>query len=341
MAVQASGVPTLMDLLSEMDPGGKLLDTAEVLTKHSEVLEDMTWLEGNSVTGHKDAVRLSKPTPSFRAINEGVPVTKSATTQIEETAALLEDFSQVDKELAVLSGNIPGYRLKQAKPHQEGMVDKMAQTLFYGNAGTNPKEFTGLAPRFNTLTESESYAANQIIDAGGSGSDLRSIWLVGWSENTVTGIYPKGTMAGLQHEDVTARGEAGDVLQDANGNNYIGYRDHWLWRCGLMVKDWRYVVRIANIDVSAITVDAATGPDIQDLMIQALETIEDLNGVRAAFYVPRSIRSLFRRQIQNKANANLSWSDARSISGQRVLTFDEVPVRRTDVLETSEAEVVA
>lgn len=340
MAVQASGVATLMDLLSEMDPGGKLLDTAEVLTKHSEVLEDMTWLEGNTTTGHKDSVRLSKPTPSFRAINEGVPVTKGASTQIEETAALLEDFSQVDKELAVLSGNIAGYRLKQAQPHQEGMVDKMAQTLFYGNAGTNPKEFTGFAPRFNAKSSTSGAQGGQILDAGGTGSDLRSIWLIGWSERTVTGIYPKNTMAGLQHEDVTARGEAGDVLQDANGNNYIGYRDHWLWRCGLMVKDWRYVVRIANIDVSTLVKTAASGADIQDLMIQALELIEDTNGVKPAFYVPRSIRSMFRRQIQNKANLNLAWGDQRSISGQRVLTFDEVPVRRTDVLNTAEAQVV-
>lgn len=349
MAVQASGVTTLVDLLSTLDPGGKQLDIAEVLTQQNEVLEDMTWMEGNTVTGHKDAVRTSKPTPSFRAINEGVPITKAGTTQIEETAAMLEDFSQVDRELAILSGDVNNYRLRQATPHVQGMADKMAQTLFYGNAAANPKEFTGLAPRFNTLNTSKSLAAGQVIDAGGTGSDLRSIWLVGWSENTVTGIYPKNTRGGLDHEDVTnASGEgahgfpAAAVLQDANGNNYMGYRDHWIWRCGLMVKDWRYVVRIANIDVTALTLDISTGPDLADLMIQAVELIENLNGVRPAFYVPRSISSYFRRQVQKGKNNNLAYSEGSSaVAGKKLLTFDEVPVRRTDALETSEAEVTA
>ena len=72
----------------------------------------MTWREGNTVTGHRDAVRTSLPTPSFRAINEGVPVTKSGSTPIEETAALLEDFSRVDRELAILSGDVNAYRLR-------------------------------------------------------------------------------------------------------------------------------------------------------------------------------------------------------------------------------------
>ena len=90
MAVQASGVATLLDVLQTMAPDGKQMDIGEVLTQQNEVLDDMVWREGNTITGHRDAVRTSLPTPSFRAINEGVPVTKSGSTPIEETAALLE-----------------------------------------------------------------------------------------------------------------------------------------------------------------------------------------------------------------------------------------------------------
>ena len=145
MAVQGSGVTTLMDVLTELDPGGKQLDIAEVLTQQNEVLKDMHWEEGNSATGHKDAMRTSLPEPSFRAINAGVPVTKAGSTTVEETASLLEDFSQVDRELAIMSGNVDAYRLKQAKPHVQGMSNKMATDLFYGNAATNPLGFTGFA----------------------------------------------------------------------------------------------------------------------------------------------------------------------------------------------------
>jgi hypothetical protein len=343
MAVQASGVATLIDVLTELDPGGKQLDIAEVLTQQNEILQDMVWVEGNTVTGHKDSVRTSLPEPSFRSINAGVPVTKAGSTPIEETAALLEDFSQVDRELAIMAGDVNGYRLKQARPHIQGMSNKMARSVFYANAATNPKEFTGLAPRFNTGNEALSQAAGQVIDAGGVGANLRSIWLVGWSEDTVFGIYPKGTRGGLDHEDATnatgtgAHGfPAAAVLLDPDGNQYMGYRDHWIWRCGLMVKDWRYVVRIANIDETALTLDAATGPNLQDLMVQALELIENTNGVRAAFYTPRTIRSYFRRQLLNGKNAQLSWDE---MAGKKIMNFGEVPVRRVDALNTAETAV--
>ena len=345
MAVQGSGVTTLIDVLSAMAPDGSQMDIAEVLTQQNEVLQDMHWEEGNSVTGHKDAMRTVLPTPSFRALNAGVPVTKGGSTTIEETCSLLEDFSQVDRELAIMSGNVDRFRLREAQPHIQGMSNKMATTLFYGNSDVNPLEYTGFAPRFNTLDDTTNLGAANVIDAGGTGSDLRSVYLVGWGPQSVFGIYPKNTAGGLMHEDATnASGSGGDgsppatVLQDASGNMYMGYRDHWVWRCGLFVKDWRFVVRIANIDLTALTRDEATGPILEDLFIQAAERIESLSGVQPAFYAPREIRTYFRRQIAARKAANMSWSE---IGGSRVLMFDEIPVRRTDALNVAETRVVA
>lgn len=342
MAVQASGVATLLDVLQTMGPDGKQMDIAEVLTQQNELLLDMTWREGNTVTGHRDAVRTSLPTPSFRALNEGVPVTKSGSTPIEETAALLEDFSRVDRELAIMSGNVNEYRLREAKPHIIGMGHKMAQTVFYGNANVNPKEFTGLTPRYNTLQVGTSNTATNVIDAGGVGAANRSIWLIKWDPDAITGIYPKNTMGGLDHEDATnasgtgAHGfPAAAALADASGNKFMGYEDHWIWRCGLMVKDWRFAVRIANIDPTLLTLTAATGPNLQDLMTQAQELIEDADG--AIFYVPRALRAYFRRQVLNAKNPFLAWDE---IGGKRLMSFGENTIRRTDALNVNEARVV-
>jgi len=345
MAVIGSGVATLVDVLKEMAPDGSQLDTAEVLTQHTEVLQDMTWMEGNLVTGHRDSVRTALPTPSFRALNEGVPVSKGGTTPIEETCSLLEDFSQTDRELAVLSGNINAFRLKQAKPHMIGFAHKMAQQVFYGNASADPKSFTGLTPRYNSLQTSVSMTASNVLNAGGTGTALRSIWLVAWSDDTITGLYPKGTKGGLGHEDATSPsagagtdgGPAGMVLKDANGNNYMGYMDHWLWRCGLMVKDWRYAVRIANIDPTALTFNASSGPYLQNLMIRALELIEGTEGVRVAFYMPRVLRSFLRQQLVEKKNTFLSISEQGKSA---TLNFDDIPIRRTDALNVNEVQVV-
>lgn len=344
MAVIGTGVDTLVDVLKQLAPDGSQLDTAEVLTQHTEVLQDMTWMEGNLITGHRDSVRTTLPTPSFRALNEGVPVTKGGTTPIEETCALLEDFSQCDRELAVMSGNIESYRLRQARPHMIGFAHKMAQQLFYGNTLVDPKGFTGLAPRYNSLSTATSQTAANVINAGGTGSNLRSIWLVGWSEETITGIYPKNTKGGLMHEDATSPSAgghpdgqaAGQALADANGNLYMGFRDHWMWRCGLMVKDWRFAVRIANIDPTALTATAASGPYLQNLMIRALETIQSTEGVKIAFYMPRIVRSFLRQQLVEKKNAFLSLSEQ---GGTATLNFDSVPLRRTDALNVAELQV--
>lgn len=337
MAVIGSGVATLLDVLNEIAPDGSAYDTAEVLTQSTEVLQDMTWMEGNLVTGHRDSVRTALPTPSYRQINAGVPITKGATTPIEETCAMLEDFSQCDRELALLSGNVERYRLAQARPHQIGFAHTMATNIFYGNNTTNVPGIMGLAPRYNSLSTATSQTANNILNAGGTGSALRSVWLVGWSEDTITGLFPKGTQGGLLHEDATSPIPGGDAmaLADASGNYYMGYRDHWVWRHGLMVKDWRFAVRIANIDPTLLTFNAATGPNLQDLMIQALERIQSLDGVKAAFYAPRTINSFLRRQFVSTKNQFLAIGEV----GAHVMSFGGVPIRRVDALNTNEAQV--
>lgn len=345
MAVIGSGVATLNDVLAELDPNGKLLDVAEILTQNGtdELFADMTWREGNLLTGHRDAARVALPSPSFRAINEGVPVTKGATTQIEESCAMLEDFSQADRELAILSGDINRFRLAQGKPHVIGFAHKMAQQVFYGNSAQDPKSFTGLAPRYWTLDPAKSGTAGQIIDAGGTGSALRSMWLVGWSDDTITGLYPKNTKGGLLHEDATSHANGtgenggGQVLLDPNGNPFIGFRDHWLWRCGLMVKDYRYAVRAANVNPATLTKTGSTGVDIQDVMVQMQELIESSgSNTKQAFYVPRTIRSFLRRQLLNGKNPFLSWD---TIGGERVMMFGETPIRRLDALNVNETQV--
>lgn len=345
MATIASGVPTLLDVVGEVAPDGSQYDTAEVLTQNNAVLEDMTWMAGNLLTGHRDSIRTVLPTPSYRALNEGVPYTKGATTQVEEGCAMIEDFSKVDRELALLSGNVNAYRLKQARPHQIGMAHFFAQQLFYGNANVNPKGFTGLAPRYASLSKAVSNTADYIIDAGGSGSNLRSVWLIGWSHDTITGLYPKNTIGGLQHEDATnASGSGSDgipaasVLYDAAGLPFMGYQDHWTWRCGLFVKDYRFAVRIANIDMATLNKNITVGgADLSDLMVQALERIENPAGVNLTFYAPRDISAFLRRQLLFQKNAYLSFDDR---GGKKVLTFSEAAVKRVDALNVNETRVV-
>lgn len=333
MATLAVTNPTLLDLVRMTDPNGTLAAVVEILNATNEVLDDMTFVEGNLPTGHRTTVRTGLPLPTWRKLYGGVQPTKGQYAQITDNTGMLEAYAEVDKALADLSGNTSMFRLNEDRAHIEGMSQEMARVLFYGNEGVQPEAFTGLAPRFNSTT-----AANgENIVLGGSVSgqtDNSSIWLVVWGPNTIHGIVPRGSQAGLQVRDL---GEVTIENVDGNGGRMQAYRTHYRWDAGLTVRDWRYVVRIANIDKSLLTHNLASGANIADLMVQATELVPNLGAGRAVFYVPRNIKTFLRRQIiERTANSTLSQE---TISGKPVTMFAGIPVRRVDALAADEARV--
>lgn len=354
MAAIGNSVPTLLDISKAMGPDQNF-DTGRVnlLTQSNEVLLDMVWKEGNLLTGHRTTIVTGLPTVYFRRINEGVPISKSTGAQVDEAAAELAGFFQVDRKLALLSGNVNRYRYEESRQFMESMNQAMAAYLFYGNAALDARQFTGLAPRFNAIAGNP--AASQIVDAGGTGSNNTSIWLVGWGDY-VHGIYPKNTVGGLQHEDVTVNKAAlagsgvegayiGDVLLDPNGNQFMGYRDHFEWNCGIAVRDYRAIVRIANINVTNLITNASAA----DLIVQmvkayyrvptALRKNNGANGglSRAAWYVNPTVKSILHTQALQKASAQITL---REIDGMEVVSFLGLPVREVEQILNTEARVV-
>ncbi|CAN7501689.1 hypothetical protein LJR074_003481 [Acidovorax sp. LjRoot74] len=302
----------------------------EMLSETNEVLDDMTMIEANGFTEHKTTVRSGLPSGTWRKLNYGVQPEKSRTVPVKDSMGMLETYAEVDKALADLNGNSAAWRLSEDRAFVEGINQNMATTLFYGDSSADPEKYMGLAPRYNTLSAENGM---NIVDAGGTGSDNASIWLTVWGPNTLHGIYPKGSPAGLQSRDL---GE--QTLFDAAGGRYQGYRTHYKWDIGLTLRDWRYVVRIANIDVSDLTKNASAGADLIDLLTQAVELIPNVGMGRPVFYLPRKIRSFLRRQITNKVAA--STLTMEEIAGKKVVAFDGIPCRRTDALLLTEARVV-
>jgi len=311
-----------------LNPGGKIDKIVELLGRTNEVLEDMVYVEGNLPTGHLSTIRTGLPEVAWRLLNYGVPNGKAQTAQVTDTCGMLEAYSEVDKRVAGLNGNTAEFRLSQDKAFVESMNQAMATTLFYGDTRTNPERFLGLAPRFSDAVNAGN--KEQLVNGGGVGSDNTSVWLVVWSPETVHGIFPKGTSAGIDHQNL---GEV--TLFDAAGNKYQGYRGHYEWHTGLVVADWRYVVRICNVDVSNL-ISGSGAADLVNLMIEASERIPALGMGKAAWYCNRTVRTALRKQIIAKSNVNLTWD---SVAGKRVLAFDEIPVRRCDAILSTEAAI--
>jgi hypothetical protein len=331
MSTLATTHPTLLDLANAMDPNDQIARIAEILNQKNEILDDMVFIEANGLTSHRTTARTGIPEPTWRKLYGGVQPTKSTNVQITDSVGMLEAYAEVDKALADLNGNTSAFRLSETRPHIEGFNIKVARSLFYENEDTTPEAFTGLAPRFNSLSASNG---RNIISGAGSGSDNTSVWLLVWGPDTIHGIYPKGSKAGLVSEDL---GRVTIENVDGAGGRMEAYRSHFRWDLGLTVRDWRYAVRVANIDVSDLTKNAATGADLIDLMTQALEAVEDLSSGRPAFYCNRTVRSFLRRQLVNKVAPSTLTMDM--VAGKKVMTFDGVPVRRCDQITSTEAAV--
>lgn len=342
MATLASGALTLADWAKRANPnGGVETQIAEILSQTNEVLEDAVFMEGNLPTGHRVTIRTGLPSVYWRSLNQGVPRSKSTTAQVDESVGMLEAYSGVDKDLAELNGNTAAFRLSEDTPFLEAMNQAQAQTLFYGNPGSDPRQYLGLASRYGTISGAGN--ATNILDAGGTASANTSIYLVVWGENTVFCPFPKGSKAGLVSED-----DGLLTIYDANNNPYKAYQTHYQWKNGLVVKDWRYVVRIANVDtatfaaMSGTQATSAVSTNILHMMLRAIDRIPNFSMGRAAFYMNRSVYSLLRRLAMEKSVNALALESGANQFGNpmRWTSFEGIPLRKVDQLLNTEARVV-
>lgn len=324
----------LLDSAKRFDSKGKIIKLVEILAQSNEILDDALWVEGNLPTGHRTSIRSGLPAATWRLLNYGVQPSKSTTKTVDDTCGMLEAYSEVDKSLADLNGTTADWRMSEEFGFVEAINQEMAKTFFYGNTHIQPERFMGLSPRYNALSGFD--ASENVLDFGGTGSANTSIWLCGWGDNTLHGIYPKGSKAGLLINDF---GE--QTLSDDKGGHYQGYRSHFKWDCGLTLRDWRYVVRICNIDTTGfseiISGNEAAGTNLIRLMIAAANKIPPANKVKLAWYMNREVKTVLDIMAMEKNNVHLS---IEQVGGKPITHFLGIPIRRVDALRNNEEALV-
>lgn len=338
MGALASTNPTLLDVARSLDPQGKVSSVAEVLSKHNEVLDDIPWFEGNLPTGHQVTLRSGLPTPTWRLFNQGATRIKSTTRQVSEVCGMLENYLEIDKDLAMLNGNTKAFQMSQANGIMEAFNQAFKTALIYGDVTADPEQFTGIAPRYYSTTQA-SYAS-QIISAGES-STLTSVYLVGWGAGKVYCTYPKGAMGGLQIQDL---GE--QTVYDSSLNPYQAYRTHFQWKPGLVVEDGRYVSRLANINIATLETasdSSDTSINLLKFMSMQLDKLYSLTDVRPVFYMNPRVLSMLRVKALFKTNLHLQLEELKGADGiprqGKTLTFQGVPCRRIDEITVAETQI--
>ena len=342
--------PTMVDVASRLDPGGKIPIIAEMLSQCNNFYEDIPWEKANGRTTHEFVFRTSIPAGAWRSYNMGVPYSKSTTAKARIDLGMLEDYSQIDRALGEHSGDLQRFRESEDAAFLEGMAQTVVQTFFYGNTAVTPIEFMGLSPFYNTLTTSSAQNAANVLSGGGSGSSNSSMWLVGWGPETIFGVFPEGSRAGLDMED------KGDTTPgfDSLGNRFEAYTSWFRQQAGLCPKDWRYTVRYANLDTTTGSVGlfGPTPPDLFVAMGQMLllfpkltsttsgvtktDAPMDSQGVHPIFYCNRTVRHAMDIQAMRNRNVLVSIND---YAGKPTMGFRNIPVKVVDQLTVAESAV--
>lgn len=337
---------TLLDWAKRKDPDGTTPIIAGLLEQTNEILLDATYVQGNLPTGHRVTIQTGLPTVYFRALNQGIITSKGTTAQVDESCAIMEARSEVDIDLVSLEDDEAAFRLSEARMFIEAMNQKQADTLFYGNPASDPKEYLGLAPRYSDLGAGNS---QNIIDGTGDDADNQtSVWLICWSDQTTFCTFPKGSNAGLLQEDL---GRQTSYDTGTSGERMEVLCERFQWKSGLVVKDWRYTVRICNIGTIAADTNsiaqlsgnfAVTDIDnILHLMVKASGRIPNLRMGKPCWYTNRTVFTGLMRTALEKSNAALRINDAATQYGTNdaMMSFLGIPIRQCDAILNTEAIV--
>lgn len=346
----ANAFLSLADIGRRMAPDGAIADMAELLSQCNEIIDDIPYVVANQPTSHVTTLRTQLPIGTYRRFNQGVNFTKSGAAQVTFGMAQLEAWSQIDKYMAGIGGDVAGQREKEDVAHMEGLSQQQATTSLYGNAFTSPAQFTGMSPYYASVSTATAQDAVNVFDCGGTGSSNTSMWLMGWSDRTCYGIYPPGSVAGLQFDNL---GESWPAF-DSSSRPYLAYTSHFRWVMGLAVEDWRWSVRMANIDTTTAGLAGPTPPDLYAILSKAVVRLPTagrmVSGITKTdapdrmgtmpnlrIYCDRTVRQYLDIQAIRDRNVLLSPTD---YAGRPIVNFRNVPIGVVDALLNTEARVV-
>lgn len=304
---------SLVEQAKRIDPSGAQALIAEILNrKMGNLLQEAPWMPSNDIWTNKTTRRGSLPTGSRRKLNQRISASVSRTTEIMDVIETLEDYCDVDQALVDSMPSPALFRAGEVDAFIEGLGQTIVSDILYGDSNADPDGMHGLAARLGTVD------GRFIIDAAGTGSDVTSIYIITWGQASAHLIYPKNMASslGVKHED------KGQVTSETSSGLIEIYRDHFIIRCGMVVRDPRAIARLANIESagSSNTFD-------EDDLIALLNNMNTGPGTR--IYCNETIMTQMQIRAKDKNNVNYT-PGGNALSGEPQLYFGGVPVRHFD-----------
>lgn len=333
MAGKGALYASLLDFAKRKNPDGQAAIVVEQMNKFNPLQGDMLFRPSNGDMSHTTTIRAGLPTPIWRLLYTGTPPSKGTTKQVVDSCGLLVTRSQIDAKLKQIEGEtFDEYRLSEDAAHMEAMGQALADAFIYGDTSKAPEKIVGLAPRYSSSTF-ETWA--NVVNAGGATANAQtSMFLISHDPRTFFGFFPKGSEAGVQFKNL---GE--DDAFDANGNPYTAIKGEYSADIGIVLRDWRYVVRVANIDVAALTnagKASYTGPDIPNLMIDAHNKLFNDQVGRLVWYCGRKVKAALDKIARFDVKSGLT---IETVDGKPITRWWGVEVKKMDAIVETEAVV--
>lgn len=331
MSTLATGYGTLLEHAKQFGPDGQVVKYVEALSQDNDIVQDLPFVECNKMTTHQHAVEVALPEVFFKLLGAGVLATEGALAQIEDATAIMESWNNIEKALAEIGGQPDRIRMNRSKMHLKAHGIEFASTFFYG-AASSPEEFIGMSPRYSSLS---AVNAENIIDAGGTGSDNASIWLFSFGEEKIHGIFPKGSQAGIHRVDHGLK-----VVDNWNGTTGAQaevYKEKIGAHLGVSVADWRFGVRICNIDISNL-ISKTNAADLIELMIKAWHRIPGGSTTKKKFYMNKTCFEFLHIQGRDAVMAGGGLRMGKE-AHEPIMSLLGAPIGICDALLESESRV--
>lgn len=179
-------------------------------------------------------VRTKLPTVNPRGVNEDVTRDVSITSPQVEEMMIIESPFWIDQ--FGFYGSPEEAIASEAPAHLEAIAQGFGYQFWYGSRAANPKGLDGLNTRFPLLS-----SGGQVLSAGGSGTDLTSIWFLEIGEDGVHGFIQSPDDF-LRSRFLGSRPMPGGSIEGYMANNAM--------RMGIVTKRARAACQIANIETS-------------------------------------------------------------------------------------------
>ncbi len=335
----------IVSVYSSLDAGAKFVLPTRVLDRMTPLVKMIPMVSSNNILSNIAVRTDSLPIASTRRWNEGIKATASKNAPLNDPIALFEDYSEVDFDLWEIQNNPEMWRAQQDMNHIEGLFQLMESTLLYGSLETNPGSFNGLSTRFNNL---ESYPNGDtswkpnVWNGGLATGPATTAWLIEFGDDTVYGIYPPNTPAGLSFRDL---GEITKELSSGTGSVGTNYmyqvlRTMLRWYLGIQIADERCVQRIANIN--PIGFSGPSGFD-ENIFIQAkmqLPRFGETSGT--VILVNRDLKTQIDiRAVSQKINTYFTppGDNSMDVFGKAVTKFQNIPIYVAEKISSLETIV--